>query len=275
MVGAVLVALLPACSGFGGANDLLPEQAVVAATGDMLPDDRGVASNSAAADWGCLGAPPAAAPGITGAGNVRYSVPVSSMFGLPLTNAVARVCAAADVNCASPLSEVRGLTPEGLLEVEVPVAYAGFLEFEADAHAPSVFHMRKPVYKDTVDLVPFQPIPAAGVTQLAGLLSIEVVPELAIVSVAALDCRGERAPGVAFSNDLGGREFYFIDGLPNVMVDATGVQGQGGFVNVPLRLVQISAEVEADGQLIGTRTILPRVGWIVGVTVRPPALPLD
>lgn len=287
-----LVVLLSACSGFGGASDQLPpssgEQEVLAARAaeDGAAEDGAAedvaegagapeASNPAAADWSCLGAPPAATPGINGTGRVRYSAPIRNLFGVQPGNFVVRACEAADLSCASPVFEAQGLTPEGLMEVQVPIGFAGFLEMQADGQAPGVFYMRQPVYRDTVDLQPILTIPAAGIPQLAGLLNLELVPDLALLFIAVVDCRGERAPGVAFGNSLGGREFYFADGLPNVTVDATDIQGQGGFVNVPPRLLEVSAELAVDGRPIGTRIVLPRVGWIVGVTVRPPALPLE
>jgi hypothetical protein len=59
------------------------------------------------------------------------------------------------------------------------------------------------------------------------------------------------------------------------MSTSTDIQGLGGFVNVPQRLVEVSAHVAADGRLIGTRTLYPRPGWVVGVALAPPALPLE
>lgn len=283
-------ATLPACSGFDGANDQLPlmEQGALTAANAAAMMGAGSAGsgaggsaltagpvNSAAADWSCLGAPPAASPGITGTGNVHYSATVRSMFNLPITNFEGRVCEAVDLSCASPLSEIHGLGSDGLLEVDLPIGFAGFIEFEADNHAPAVFYMRRPVFHDTVDLLPIPFLPTAGLMQLAGLLNVELLPDLGILSVAAIDCRGERAPGVTFENNLGGKVLYFIDGLPNVMVNATDILGFGGFVNVPPRLLEVSAEVAADARQIGTRSVVPRVGRIVGVTVRPAALPLD
>ena len=271
-----------ACSGFGGAGDQLlsapaTEEEVLSAMGaaGSMAATAGAADNPAAADWSCLGAAPAAPPAITGTGQVRYSVGLRSMLGLPITDLLVRACAPADLECASPLSEVRGLNPEGRLEVAVPVGFAGFLEIEPEGHARSVLHMRQAVFHDTVDLEPILAIPAAAVAQLAGLLNIELIPDLSLMLVSVVDCRGQRAPGVTLANNVGGKEFYLANGLPNVMVDTTDFEGLGGFVNVPLRLVEVSATVEADGRAIGSRSILPRAGWIMGLNIRPPALPLE
>jgi hypothetical protein len=68
--------------------------------------------------------------------------------------------------------------------------------------------------RDTVDTQPLQPIPVAGLAQLSGLLNIETVPALGLGSVAAIDCRGQRAPGAAFSNNLGGRRIGTRNVLP-------------------------------------------------------------
>jgi hypothetical protein len=233
-------------------------------------------SNSAGADWTCLGDPAASSPSAAGAaGNASYSLPVRSLFGAPIVNLAVRICLPADPNCATPTGEVRGLTSEGFLVAQVPMAFNGFFELQMDGHVPTVFHMRKPIVRDLVDGLPLEPIPTAGVTQLAGLLNVELVPEFGIVAVTVVDCQGARAPGAGLANTLGGRLFYFVNGLPNVTASATDIQGLGGFANVPPRLIEVSATVAADGRLIGSRSVLPRAGWLTIVQVRPAALPLD
>ncbi|MEO8181176.1 MAG: hypothetical protein ABI895_20250 [Deltaproteobacteria bacterium] len=269
---AGLCGVLTACSGFGGANDRLPERFV---GGLGSGGAGGSGADSAGSDWSCLDEPAAVTPSLSRTGNVSYSVGVSSLFGAPITNLVARACLPADPACATPISETRGLTPEGRLVVQVPVGYDGFLEVTEDGHVPAVTYMRKPVLNDTFDAIPLQPIPTAGVLQLAGLLKVEIVPDLAIVTVQIADCNDERGSGISFTNNLGGLGFYFVDGLPSVTASATDPQGLGGFANVPIRLVEVSAKVGVEGPTIDTRTVLPRVGWITNVGLRPPAAPLD
>jgi hypothetical protein len=212
---------------------------------------------------------------VTATGNVTYSVLLRSLLGAPLSDVVARVCQAADIACDTPLGESRGLSADELLTVDVPLGFAGFLEIEAGGHLPTVFQLRQPVLRATVDTQVLQPIPAAAVTTLTNLLNVEFVPELGIVSVAVVDCQGVRAPGATFTNNVGGRSFYFADGVPNVMASATDISGLGGFLNVPIRLAEFSAELAADRRVIGTRRALPRAGWLTVIQVRPPALPYE
>lgn len=89
----------------------------------------------------------------------------NALLRLVLSNFVVRVCETADLSCASPLSEVRGLTPEGLVEVDVPVGFSGFLELESDGQMPAVFYMRSPVFRDTVDVQPIATIPTPRAAQ--------------------------------------------------------------------------------------------------------------
>ena len=273
-IGAVAAACT-ACSGFGGASDRLPE---TFSSIEQLRDggiDSNSSQNAAAADWSCLNDPPAFSPNVPGTEIVSYSLPVRSLFGAKLENLKAKVCLPADPLCSTPIGTVSGLTPEGLLVIQVPAGFNGFLEVTADAHVPYVFYMRRPVVRDLVDDVPLFPIPVAGVTQIAALFNTEVVPELGLMTVAVVDCRWNRVPGATVSNNLGGRTFYFIDGLPNAAASATDSQGVGGFVNVPIRVVEVSAQVAADGRLIGTRSLVPRAGWLTGVQIRPAALSLE
>jgi hypothetical protein len=277
---AALGALLLACSEFDGGADRAPLE-----SGSVEPLNT---SNSAfsmdaamregpstGADWSCLGAPPASVPTVPVTENVSYSLPIRSLLGAPISNASAKVCLPADLACAMPLSEVRGLAADDTLVVQVPRGFNGFLELLVAGHVPMVFQMRRPVLRDTVDSLPLQPIPTAGLAQLAGLLNVEIVSELGFLGVTVVDCKGARAPGVVLSNNLGGRLFYFIDGVPSTSAPATAFTGSGGFANVPTRLVEVAASLASDGRQVGTKTVLPRVGWITVVEVHPAALPLE
>jgi hypothetical protein len=266
-------ALLPGCTEFAPASDRLDPAGVTEVTLTGRADATPVIETSS--DWSCLDDPPATNPSLSFAGMVSYAVPVRSLFGAPLVNVRVSVCTAADFSCATPVTQVAGLDASSVLSIQVPVGFNGFLEIQAEGHLPTVFYMRKPVFANTEDPLPILPIPAAGVPQLAMIVGTEVVAELAIMAVAVIDCHGQRAPGVAFSNNLGGRVFYFVDGVPSAAATVTDPQGLGGFVNAPLRLSEVQAHVEASGRLIGERTLLPRAGWLNVVQLRPPALSVE
>lgn len=277
-IGA-FAALFAACSGFGGANDRLSETSIFQLRDGGTEAQRSVSSGGASvgsgADWSCLDDPPATNSNTSGTQSVSYSVPLRSLFGAPLANVTTRICLPADPTCSTPLSTVDGLAPGDVLVVQVPEGFNGFLEIKADAHIPYLVYMRRPVVRDMVDDSPFLLTPINGVTQLATLLNVEVVPELALIAISAVDCAWKGVAGVTFSNDLGGRAFYFIDGLPNVNASATDSQGYGGFINVPIRVTEIEGHIQADGRLVGARTVLPRVGWVTGVPLRPASLPVE
>lgn len=275
IVISAVAAACSACSGFGGANDRLPETFSGAEQAREGGFDSSTSMNAAAADLSCLNDPPTPSPALPGTEMVSYSLPVRSLFGAPLENLVARVCLPADPTCATPISIVNGLTPTGLLVLHVPAGFYGFLEVIADGHLPVVFYMRRPVVQDTVDDLPLSPIPSAGVPQIAALFNVDVVPELGLIAALAVDCRWNSIAGATFSNNLGGRTYYFADGLPNATASATDAEGLGGFFNVPIRPVEISAQLAADGRVIGTRTIVPRPGWLMAVLMRPASLPVE
>ena len=275
IVISAVAAACSACSGFDGAGDRLPETSSSA----QQVSEGGFASNTsvstAAADLSCLNDPPASSPNVPATEMVSYSLPVRSLFGAPLENLVARVCLPADPMCSTPISIVKGLTPNGLLVIQVPAGFNGFLEVLADGHVPVVFYMRRPVVRDTVDELPLSPIPTAGVPQIAALFNAEVLPELGLIAALVVDCRWNSVAGATISNNLGGRTFYFANGLPSGAALATDSDGIGGFINVPIRPMELSGQLAADGRVIGTRTIVPRPGWLMAVLLRPASLPVD
>ncbi len=267
--GAFLAVLsAAACTPFASGSQLLEEGELPStdeAIGSSMPGEGQVSG----ADWGCLDEPEPPAPaGTNFAGAVRLSVPVVSLFGAPLVDVAVNVCLPADPSCATPIASLSGLDEDGRVNVDVPTGFNGFFELRAAGHLPTVFYMRQPVLEDTDEARPLTPIPAEGVEQLAQVLVTQFVAELGLVAVAVVDCAGARAPGVAFANDLGGRGFYFADGLPSVSADSTDPDGLGGFVNVPLRLLEVEGRVAGDGRLIGRRSVLPRAGWLSIIQIR-------
>jgi len=113
------------------------------------------------------------------------------------------------------------------------------------------------------------------VPQIAALFNAEVLPELGLIAALVVDCRWNSVAGATISNNLGGRTFYFANGLPSGAALATDSDGIGGFINVPIRPMELSGQLAADGRVIGTRTIVPRPGWLMAVLLRPASLPVD
>jgi hypothetical protein len=133
--------------------------------------------------------------------------------------------------------------------------------------------VREPVLRNTVDAQPLQPLPSAAVAMLMGALEAEAVAERAIVSVAVVDCREQRAPGASFSNHLGGRGFYFSDGLPQHPPRTSPAWAASSMC--PSVWWRSRRRLETDGRVIGKRNVLPRAGWLTSVQVRPPAAPFE
>jgi len=132
-------------------------------------------------------------------------------------------------------------------------------EAEAEGFVP-VMDFPAAVEQDTLQFG-YAMMPLTVVPQLAEVNQISLIEGMAIVALTAADCQGARAPQVAFSNDVGGLVFYFVDDFPYQGRTSTSQDGAGGFVDVPVGSVVARAVLEESSTQVRTRVLLTRANW--------------
>lgn len=217
--------------------------------------------------WGCLDA--MAAPSAVA---LRPMVSFSLRLNDPTTQstppaASVRACNRFDLDCAAPVDGPAVPAQDGLIHLNLPQGFAGFLEVTSPAIVPALYFFNPPLETDRQD--EFIVVSFDAARGLAGQGNVALDPELGMIAVRTMDCTGELSGGVEFSNDKGGVPFAFVDGLPVIGYVVSNGDGIGGFVNVPPGLVVLQGQEAGSSRISGKASVLVRKGWFAYGDLNP------
>ena len=189
-------------------------------------------------------------------GTVKYSFKVLEFVSRkPPQNLSAIACRSNDVGCGKPWGPVTDPDGDGVLELQLPRGFLGFVEVKSDA-LTALSYLTKPLLVDTVDR-DLQVSAPQTVNLLAMYDNATFDEEKGIVLLEAFDCTGKPVGGVHFKESKGGaRPFYIVNHVPNSDVtesvyDAVNDVADGGFLNEPPGFITFSAHYGVDGPLLG------------------------
>jgi hypothetical protein len=227
------------------------------------------AASPPAADpkWGCLDA--VATPRAVA---LRPTVSFSLRLYDPTTQATppqssVRACNRFDLDCAAPVDGPAVPAQDGLIHLNLPQGFAGFLEVTSPAIVPALYFFNPPLDTDRQD--EFIVVGFDTARALASQSSVALDPELGMIAVRTMDCTGELSGGVEFSNDKGGVPFAFVDGLPVIGYVVSNGDGIGGFVNVPPGLVVLQGQEAGSSRISGKASVIVRKGWFAYGDLNP------
>jgi hypothetical protein len=209
--------------------------------------------------WGCLGKP-AAPRAVALRPTVGFSLGLNDPVrqGTP-PDASMRACNRFDIDCTAPVQGPATPAADGLMHLELPQGFAGFLEITSPAIIPALYFFSQPLQTDRQEEFIVVSFDTAVALAASGAVAID--PELGLIAVRTMDCQGVLGGGVEFSNQTGGVPFAFIDGLPAIGYTVSNREGLGGFVNVPPGLVILEGQEVSSGQVTGTVSVVVRKGW--------------
>ena len=243
-----------------GSDTLQAEPAPLGASGAgaALPGDP---------KWACLGKP--ASPSAVA---LRPTVGFSLRLNDPATQstppgASVRACNRFDLDCAAPVQGPAEPAADGLIHLQLPQGFAGFLEIRSPAIISVLYFFSQPLQAERQDQFIVVSFETARALATSG--AVELDPELGLVAVRTMDCQGELTGGVEFSNATGGVPFAFVDGLPAIGYVVSNREGIGGFVNVPPGLVVLQGQEVSSAQLTGTASVVVRKGWFAYGDLNP------
>lgn len=240
--------------------DVVPGQLESAGAGSMP-------RVSADPKWGCLDAmelPRAVALRPTVSFSLHLYDPTSQ--ATPPGSSV-RACNRFDLDCTAPVDGPAQPAQDGLIHLNLPQGFAGFLEVTSPAIVPALYFFNPALESDRQD--EFIVVSFDTARALAGSGSVDLDPELGMIAVRTMDCTGELSGGVEFSNDKGGVPFAFVDGLPVIGYIVSNGDGIGGFVNVPPGLVVLQGQEAGSSRVSGKASVLVRKGWFAYGDLNP------
>jgi len=242
-----------------GCTELAPGSDTLQAESAPLGSSGAGAAPPGDPKWACLGKP--ASPSAVA---LRPTVGFSLRLNDPATQstppaASLRACNRFDIDCGAPVAGPAVPAADGLLHLELPQGFAGFLEITSPAIIPALYFFSAPLQSDRQEV--FIVVGLETARALATSSDVALDPELGLIAVRTMDCRGELSGGVEFSNATGGVPFAFVDGLPAIGYVVSNREGLGGFVNVPPGLVVLQGREVGSAQVTGTASVVVRKGW--------------
>jgi len=231
--------------------------------------------------WQCLDMP-VRWPKPKGFGTIAFSVTIVDLLSeKPYANADVKACSKLDLPCTMPLDQGR-TDGGGLVALTVPAGTEGFDGYlditggdngSGSAIFPAIYYPVPPV------ISPgwrgrFQFVSAQDLTLLGAATGAAIDPARGHFAANTSDCNFTGAGGVSFTVDSADAEtqaFYFVNGVPNISATQTDPRSPiGGFVNLPPKLVLVSATSAAAGnKTMGTMTVNIRAGSFTTTTFPP------
>lgn len=227
-------------------------------------------------DWSCLReksadaqtpAPPVAAGA---APRVVYSIQtVDLSTGQVYKSVQVRACGLTDVNCASPVAGPLSVDDQGWVDLPLFENFTGYLELTSPETVPYVFYLTEPLAPQVTPEYPLAMVSLKAIQPLVQLVGVTPQPDSGLLAFRIFDCRGDTASNVTISPVTGAVPWYFVDGLPSGTQQQTGVDGLGGFVNVPPGLAVIDALAPNGTSISGAHSLVVRPNWMSATYIRP------
>jgi hypothetical protein len=206
---------------------------------------------------------------------VRLTMPVRDFVTeQPLPDLVVLACRENDVTCEHPLARFDDPDATGAVVLELPYAFAGYLEVSSPAVLTSLWYFTQPMLVDT-DAKALKAVSAETVEVLAGITDIEVAENTGLVILEAFDCERNAVGGIQFEESKpGSMPFFIIDGLPNAespvsIRNELDNQAAGGFVNATPGFTLFTARIGVEGPVLGTFNAYVRANTVTYLDIHP------
>ena len=186
----------------------------------------------------------------------------------PLPDVDVYACDASDEFCSSPLAE--GTTDaQGAVELVVPGAdgWDGYLQVSGGDTMNSIVYLNRPVVRTNTVLRYGIPTPASA-EGFAAAAMIDYDPAQGALLAQASDCTGAWVTGLQI--DVEGNDhqpIYLYGRLPDPDAGETLFGGLAGQASIATGRTVVNMRL--DDQIVGSRTVWTRAGWITVARVRP------
>jgi hypothetical protein len=184
-------------------------------------------------------------------------------------NVQVRACGLTDVTCASPVAGPLTVDDKGWVDIPLFENFTGYLELQSPETVPYIFYLTEPLAPQVTPEYPLGMVSIMAIQPLVQLVGVTPQPGAGLVAFRVFDCRGDTAADVTLSPVAEGVPWYFVDGLPSGTQTETGVEGLGGFVNVPPGLAVIDALAPNGTSISGPHSLVVRPNWLSAMHLRP------
>jgi hypothetical protein len=173
------------------------------------------------------------------------------------------------VTCATPVAGPLAVDDQGWVDIPLFENFTGYLEIQSPDTVPYVFFLTEPLGPQVPPEYPLGLVSLQAIQPLVQLIGVAPQPNTGLLAFRVFDCKGDTASGVTLSPIEGGVPWYFVDGLPSGTQEQTGVDGLGGFVNIPPGLAVIDALAPNGTSIAGPHSLVVRPNWLSATHLRP------
>jgi hypothetical protein len=167
----------------------------------------------------------------------------------------AQACMRNDIACNDPVATYTDMTGEGVIEMDLPYEFDGFLDVRSDDTLPALWYFTDPLIAPRVakDLGVVAP---ATLELLAAITGYDADASKGLIVLEAFDCNHVAVGGIHFEEDKKvALPFYIVDSTPNVLSTVTVRDEKediapGGFFNAQPGFTVFSARLGLDGPVI-------------------------
>jgi hypothetical protein len=205
----------------------------------------------------------------------RFSVRnISDRSAIP--GATVKVCALTDLECATPSFQAQSAAADGHVDLELPmtpgVGFEGFLDVSGGGVHGTMYFPRPPVAEATPDARNILVFTDSLFNLFVGLAGATADPTRGNIALVATDCSLNGAAGVrltASTADAMSTQNYTVNGFPSSTATTTDASGAGGFINLPVGPVVMTAERASPAAFIGSLTFPIRANTITSSQLPP------
>jgi hypothetical protein len=202
----------------------------------------------------------------------HYRIELAVNPGQPPPGMMVELCGLLDFTCANPFTIDEVDTDNGNVTFTLTADTEAFLKIDGTDLKPSRAYLPTP----PVVLPPKEKV--IRVVREEEFANIVLTsgktydPTRGTVIMLTVDCNDDRAAGVQLASDEVDADtipYYFKGQLPNFTVLETDLQGAGGWVNLPVGLINARATRSGSGEAIGSASFSSRAGELAYVPIGP------
>ncbi len=206
---------------------------------------------------------------------VPFEMPVVEFVSTePPKNMKVRACRVNDASCEDPDGRYEDTDGTGVIRLELPRGFSGFLEVTSDDALPALWYFTKPLVVST-KAKPLRVVAPDTLTFLSSITGFPSDASKGLVILEAFDCAKVAVGGVHFEeNTKAALPFYLVNSIPNrqstvTVRDEMANEAPGGFANATPGFTLFTARIGVDGTILGAYNANVRASTVTYLDIHP------
>ena len=186
----------------------------------------------------------------------------------------ASACRVNDIGCADPIASFEDSSGMGMIELDLPLGFDGFLDVRSDETLPALWYFTQPITAPRVAKSLGMVAPGT-LSLLAAITGYTVEADKGVVVLEAFDCSKTAVGGIHFEESKHAAvPFFIIDSTPSAestvtVRDEKTDNAPGGFLNATPGFTLFTARIGVDGPVLGEFNAHVRANTVTYLDIYP------